>query len=366
MKVSLPLGSILIASLIPSLVSCDSIALWRQRAAVATAVEAVQAASEKLELAQVTQGAENPKGHPLTIVVNPGSVLVTNGPWLESLDDATLSALASDGDFTVLAKDIKPGDDAAIIEALKKAIAIQEKINGHYQSMALLRIDKRLALEDVDAIMQSAWAAGLKRLYLTVMIPQGERFIMPAASPDCAPTQAVSKSKDAKAVVGYCAVPEIQPVEGGYMVRTREVAAGQLCVDAGEEKAEPSKWDGQVMVAHKGECPSVLNSDSDGENNLKGLVKLLKEVSAIAPACIGATIHGSPDTTWEQAAPAFVATSAHSPFSSVSFSISAETEPGQCMNGIRPRSLPKVAEKLVKDKRAVDRVSIMGHLDDME
>lgn len=341
---------------------------WGNRSGVGGANETYQEAVKEIKLATTFEGDGEPEGHSLHAVLNGEKVLISNAPWLSGLDDTQLTTLGDADSFVISTALGGEGGTSASVEemakVLAKGLATQGKISGHAQGILTVSADAKTPLPNILKVLEAGRKSGLERIYLAVNTEKGIRYLRPEAPSTCASIETVGMA--AEDVSGFCAVPEVQPSDKGFMVTAREIAAGKLCEDGVGEDYKPATWSGQTMLSHKDICPSVKNKAD--KVNLKGLSVLLKEVAQIAPACVGASISGDTNTPWEQVAPAFVTMTKHTPFKNVSLTMAtpASQAPEQaCAAGLRPHSLPKVAERLVQDKRKTKRVNILGHLDDL-
>ncbi len=365
-----PLSIVVWAGLLVALVGCSSWREWRRQAAIETIEETVAAQRAAMTIVAMKHGTKPSKEMRLRVLVTPDAVHVDNGAWLGKLEPAELEALDAEanGELVVHAVGLTRSS-AGISEAVARAIEIEKLTYASldtFVARAELVVDEAVPFLTLAEVLAGVAKGGVQKLRFAVMTKDGERFFNAESPTPCAQ---VKRAKRAEVGLGgFCAVPEIEVRNEGLQVRTRRRAAqGKGCAAELERGPEKLEWDGRVMLPDAKACPSVPMTE-DG-HDAKGLIELLNKIAAIVPGCTSAVITAGPGVTWGQAASVVVATTANSPFPNTALLAQGAKAPGadlDCSTGMSPQDLPAVAERLAKAERAVNRLSIMGHLDDLE
>lgn len=344
-----------------SIVACSSFSNWQRRHAVEGANEEVSQRLSAMTLATLSHGNNGDGIERLRVLVSQDSVTVDNAAWLEEQTDEFLVPLTVGRGMLVSTTDANPSAPA-IAEAISHALGV-EKIAGKNGTTrageAAIYIDSATATKRIQLMLDVLARGGVSKVHFGYNTKEGIRFFDTQTPPQCGEQQIAAETK-------LCAVPEIEVVNDGAMVRAfSRVATAPHCpvqIPEGEDKA----WQARVMLPRGQRCPSI---PLDGaEQDLRALTKLLREVQTISPKCQFGVVSAAPDTSWSAIAPVALGTRLHSPFTQLIIALSSEpyTQATACTNGLRPAELPGVAKQLADTARAVKHLSILGIVDDMQ
>lgn len=386
LTVRIPVGLLLIGAL----TSCESYRQYQRRAELEEVEKAVAQRVKTFGLATFSHGLEAGPTARVRVVVGPDHTSVDNAAWLQGLSDEALQEAhrkVTEGPRVWLEKGI---DAAAVAQALQSAAQREVAVAGGLSGNLELLVAGEVPAARLDEVLQAAAKAGYHTYGIGGDTKEGVRYLTLEAPQGCAEVE-LSRA-GGKAVAGYCAVPELAPTPQGWMVRARSLPArGPACEGSGSgEKAaarpretddgakrpqaapagdsaaqgEPEllPWDGRVMLAEGKTCPPV--GLVEGQPDLKRLTRLMREISAIAPVCTSSRLRAAPDTPWQALVPVALTLTQHTDLSRAALVV----EPAvalDCRDGLRPGELPEVTKALAQNIKAVNRLSIMGKLDEL-
>jgi len=341
----------------------------------------------EVKLPNVRLGKEGTSSS-LRIVLAPDGLHVDNTAWLSGLNGAGHPALreldaAGVERLVVAVHGIPIGDGApnspipALREVIERAIEVEKETVQNPSGDVEIFLGKDTPVSQVSRIFSTLYETSLLRFEIAANVSDEPGypllgFVRLDTPRRCTP------SPDAP-----CAVPTIEVTPDGLMVRahTAPLKAGTCHAEVAALLSRPAvttpiehppegqepkpttaaTWNGRVMLGPVA-CPSIPKLK--GHHDVHELARLLADIADMAPGCDTGALVAPAATPWSEVAPLLAVMKTHSAFvRPVLLSTDAAPEVS-CKGGLKPGALPEVAARRKENKRTVDRLSIMGHLDD--
>jgi hypothetical protein len=364
------------ALILISLTGCDGWDDWRRESAIAAEISILGDTLATLSLPKIKSAAGGISKDYLQLAVGPQQVALSNGAWLGHQNARGTPQLANLTGSTIepylvswqATWDNLGGIAPALIEKIEIARRVETEIRGQSSDGLELFIHKDLPFKKVSKLLTVLEKTQLSTFRFASDIEKIPHFTeIKTGIGECE----ASDDTDAKKA---CAWADIGWTSGGLQVVAHHGKVhSRLCTPSTpkaqpEPNNQPSKstpiWAARVMKGQKNACPSVpyINKST---LNTHALTALLKDLHELAPGCTTAKVSIPAHIPWHEAFVALTTLRYHSPYTNPTLALADESKAKpSCLKGLQPSKDLSVSKKRQGSQRKVNRLSVMGILED--